>query len=188
MNDFISSFVAHWMAFWSSVQFQLDFATAAIAVIALWISHRASRNQARLNVETLRVQRDNDLITWTNGVIDTLVGVEFLLRDWVRQPTQFLAMRDGYLAQLSAAIDKGRLYFPKFVLDTIGPRTVPTPQNPTIPDRLVEIYDLIKDLEVQNPDTIDKARSNLLHRKRAFLTQAQSEVDPQRREKFLKGH
>jgi hypothetical protein len=188
MNDFIAHFPAQWAAFWSSVQFQLDFATAAIAVIALWISHRTSRNQARLTVETLRVQRDNDLITWTNGVIDTLVGIEFLLRGWVRQPTQFLTVRDNFLAQLSAEIDKARLYFPKFALDTIGPRTVPTPQNPSIPDRLVEIYDLIKDIDLQNPELIDKTRAALLTKKREFLAHAQSEVDPQRREKFLKGH
>jgi hypothetical protein len=186
MNDVISTMAANWTAFWTSIQFQLDFAAAAIAVIALWISRRAARNQERLSIETLRVQRDNDLITWTNGVIDTLVGIEFLLRDWVRQPADFAAVRDGYLADLSAWIDKGRLYFPKFALDVIGPRTEPAPHDLAVPDRLVEVYDLIKGVDAQHPESIETARHDLLLRKRAFMTHAQAEVDPQRRVKFLK--
>jgi hypothetical protein len=187
MNDVLAWIVAHWETFRNNVQFQFDLAAAAIAVIALWISSKASRTQQRLSIEALRVQRDNDLINWTNGVIQTLVGIEFLLRDWVRQPTQFLGKRDGYLAELSAWIDKGRLYFPKFALDIIGPRTEPAPSALTIPDHLVEIYDLIRSLDVQHPDRVDKARHELLMKKRAFMSHAQAEVDPQRRVRFLKG-
>jgi hypothetical protein len=187
MNEFLARVAPYWQTFWGAFQFQLDFATAAIAVIAILIARRASHNQERLSVETLRVQRDNDLIKWTNGVIETLVGIEFLLRDWVRQPTQFLTKRDDYLAQLSAWIDKGRLYFPKFALDIIGPRTEAPPVDLTIPDRLVEIYDLIKGLDLHHPETIDKTRHELLLKKRAFMSHAQAEIDPHRRVRFLKG-
>jgi hypothetical protein len=187
VNDLLTRIAPPWHDFWSNVQFHLDLAAAAIAVIAIWISRRASRGQERLSVESLRVRRDNDLIHWTNGVIETLVGIEFLLRDWVRQPTQFLAKRDGYLAELSAWIDKGRLYFPKFALDVIGPRTEPPPTALSVPDRLVEIYDLVKGLDVQHPDHVEKARHELLMKKRAFMAHAQAEVDPQRRVRFLKG-
>jgi hypothetical protein len=78
VSEFLSALQPYWKAFWGALQFQLDFAAAAIAVIALVISRRAARNQARLAIETLRVQRDNDGILWTDHVIDTLVGVEFL--------------------------------------------------------------------------------------------------------------
>ena len=69
------------------------------------------------------------IVSFASSIGATLafLSARFLLRDWVRQPTQFLAKRDGYLAELSAWIDKGRLYFPRFALDVIGPRTEPPP-------------------------------------------------------------
>jgi hypothetical protein len=189
VNDIISTLSPYWQTFWQSVQLQLDLAAAAIAVVALVVSRRAYRNQERLSLETLRVQRDNDVIQWTNGVIDTLVSVEFHLRDWARnmQPQQFVAKRDQYLADLSAAIDKGRLYFPHFALDVIGPKTAspPAAERQAILDRLVDIYDLIKGLDPRAPDEIDKAREILLLRKRAFMAHAQREVNPQRRRQFV---
>ena len=151
MNELISMLTPYWQALmqWLSqpVQLQLDLAAAAIAVVALVASRRAARNQERLSVESLRIQRDNDVIQWTNGVIDMLVAIEFHLRDWARnmQPQQFVAKRDEFLGELSATIDKGRLYFPHFAMDVIGPRTSPPPpvERQAILDRMVDIYDVI---------------------------------------------
>ncbi len=189
MNDIISTLAPYWQTFSQAVQLQLDLAAAAIAVVALVVSRRAYRNQERLSLETLRVQRDNDVIQWTNGVIDILVSIEFHLRDWARimQPQQFVAKRDQFLADLSAAIDKGRLYFPHFVMDIIGPPTAPPPaaERQAMLDRLVDIYDLIKGLDPRVPDEIDKAREILLLRKRGFMAHAQREVNPQRRRQFI---
>jgi hypothetical protein len=193
VSDFISTLSPYWQSLWQSlsqsVQLQLDLAAAAIAVVALVVSRRAYRNQERLSLETLRVQRDNDVIQWTNGVIDTLVSIEFHLRDWARamQPQQFVAKRDEFLADLSAAIDKGRLYFPHFAMDVIGPRTAAPPpaERQAILDRLVDIYDLIKGLDARMPDEIEMAREKLLLRKRGFMAQAQREVNPQRRRQFI---
>ena len=189
MNDIISTLAPYWQAFSQAVQLQLDLAAAAIAVVALVVSRRAYRNQERLSLETLRVQRDNDVIQWTNGVIDILVSIEFHLRDWARimQPPQFVAKRDQFLADLSAAIDKGRLYFPHFAMDIIGPPTAPPPaaERQAMLDRLVDIYDLIKGLDPRLPVEIEKAREILLLRKRGFMAHAQREVNPQRRRQFI---
>jgi len=189
VNDIISTLAPYWQAFSQAVQLQLDLAAAAIAVVALVVSRRAYRNQERLCLETLRVQRDNDVIQWTNGVIDILVSIEFHLRDWARimQPQQFVAKRDQFLADLSAAIDKGRLYFPHFAMDIIGAPTAPPPaaERQAMLDRLVDIYDLIKGLDPRLPDEIDKAREILLLRKRGFMPHAQREVNPQRRRQFI---
>jgi len=189
VRDLISTLLSYWEPFWQSVQLQLDLAVAAIALVALFIWRRAARNQERLSLETLGVQRDNDVIQWTNGVIDTLVSVEFLMRDWVRnmQPQQFMAKRDEFLADLSAAIDKGRLYFPHFSMDIIGPATAspPSAEREAILDRLVDIYDLVKGLDPRAPAEIDKARGVLLLLKRGFMAHAQREVNPQRRRQFI---
>ena len=84
-------------------------------------------------------------------------------------------------------MDQGRLYFPKFEGDAIVPGTAPPPKEdpPYILDRLVLIYDLIKDLDPRNPGPIQHAQTTLLLRKRGFIAHAQREVDPKRRLQFL---
>jgi hypothetical protein len=108
-------------------------------------------SQHRFAVETIRNARDTDVIGWTNGVIDVVVAIEFLVRDWSRSlsPKEFTTQRDDQLARLSAMIDKGRLFFPNFSHDVVG-TDKPLAfrgHRQAILDRLVEIYDLIKDLD-----------------------------------------
>ena len=175
----------------SPITLQIDLATAAIALIALVFSIWSFRNQRRVASETLRVQRDNDIIQWSDRTIETLVGMEFLLRDadsYV-QPQPFPLRRDGYLAQLSALIDQGRMYFPKFEGDVIVPSEAPALKEdpPYILDRLVVIYDLVKDADPRSPRELKQAQSVLLIRKRGFIAHAQREVDPKRRLQFLQG-
>jgi hypothetical protein len=174
----------------SPATLQFDLAAALVALIALVFSVWSFRNQRRITIETMRTQRDNDVIGWTNDAIDVLVAIEFLLRDWTSrlQAEEFVRRRDSYLATLSATIDKGRLYFPKFALDVIGEEKPAVDQRgrPAILDRLVDIYDLIKDLDPRRPNVIEAVRTNLMLKKRAFISHAQSEVDPDRRLRFLR--
>jgi hypothetical protein len=178
--------------FAKEITLQIDLATTAIALIALIFSVWSFYHQRRITIETIRVQRDNDVIGWTNGAIDVLVGAEFLLRDWAHylSPREFSAKRDDYLARLSAIIDKGRLYFPNFVRDVVGTE-MPSAfrgRRHEILDRLVEIYDLIKALDPANPAAIEAVRNELMLKKRAFVSHAQSAVEPNRRLLFLKDH
>jgi hypothetical protein len=187
----VSAYLSQFAAALAPITLQIDLATAAIALIALVFSIWSFRNQRRLSIETLRVQRDNDIIGWSNKAIATLVNIEFLLRDWNRQPPAqpFASRRDAFLAELSTLIDQGRLYFAKFDSDVIAPGSAPALADEPfyILDRLVLIYDLIKDLDTRNPVEIDKAKTVLLLRKRAFIAHAQREVDPNRRQQFLQG-
>jgi len=177
--------------FLAPASLQFDLAAAMVALVALVFSIWSFRHQRRISIETLRIQRDNDVIKWTDGVIETLVGIEFLLRNRARysDAQDFSAKRDDFLAALSAVIDQGRLYFPNFARDVIEPAEQPPPQSSdAVLDHLVDIYDLVKDLDSRHPETIEKARRLLLLRKRAFMARAQSEVEPQRRLRFLKAY
>jgi hypothetical protein len=124
-----------------------------------------------------------------NQTIEILVGIEFFLRDTGRpsQQLQFGGKRDEFLARLSAAIDKGRLYFPSFTLDVVPPEKPKQSTNDRdILNKLVRVYDLIRVLEPQNAPAIEAARTHLLLEKRAFMADARAEVQPQRRRDFLK--
>ena len=169
---------------------QFDLAAALVALVALLFSIVTFLHQRRISIETLRNHRDNDIISWMNHTIEILVGIEFFLRDTSRpsQQLQFAGKRDEFLARLSATIDKGRLYFPSFTLDVVPPEK-PKRQNADdhdILNKLVRVYDLIKDLEPQNASALEGVRTRLFQEKRAFMADARAEVQPQRRRDFLK--
>ena len=51
------------------VAFQIDLAAAALAVVALLFSFWSGRRQRRIERETLRLQRDPDVIAWSNACL-----------------------------------------------------------------------------------------------------------------------
>jgi hypothetical protein len=55
-------------------------------------------------------------------------------------------------------------------------------------DRLVEIYDLVKDLDAGIVKQIEAVRKPLLSKKKAFVSEVQSAVDPRRRQMFIVRH
>jgi hypothetical protein len=185
----VSDLVAKLATYLSPATLQFDLAAALVALVALLFSIVTFIQQRRISLETLRIQRDNDVIGWLNQTIEILVGIEFFLRDASRpsQQLQFGSKRDEFLARLSGAIDKGRLYFPSFTLDVVPPeKPAAHDHERDILNKLVRIYDLIKLLEPQNASAIEMARKGLLLEKRAFMADARAEVQPQRRRDFLK--
>ncbi len=184
----MSELISKLATYLSPATLQFDLAAALVALVALVFSAVTFYQQRRISIETLRIQRDNDVIHWMNRTIDVLVGIEFFLRDAGRyaQQQQFTIKRDEFLAQLSAAIDKGRLYFPSFTLDVIAPEKPPARDHDRdILNKLVRTYDLIKFLEPQSAAAVDAARLRLLLEKRAFMADARAEVQPQRRRDLL---
>ena len=181
-----------WLAdLFAPVAIQFDLAAAAVALIALLFSIVSFYRQRRLSMETLRLQAENDLIGWLNATIKTLVSVEFLLRDWSRNPQlmqdgQFGPNRDEHLEAISIAIDQGRMYFPKFPLDRIDGKAPSADAPRDVLDDLVEIYDLVLKVDPNKPALIDAARMSLLLKKRTFLSHAREKIDFYRRNQFLK--
>ncbi len=166
---------------------QFDLAAAAVALVALLFSVVSFYRQWRLGIETLRLQAENDLLGWLNKVIETLVSVEFLIRSANRNAlVQFTSSRDSHLEAISVAIDKGRMYFPKFPLDKIGPDAPSADAPHDLLDDLVEIYDLVLKLDPQKPALVDAAKHSLLLKKRAFLSHVREKIDLSRRNQFLK--
>ncbi len=171
------------------IAIQLDLAAAAIACVAFAFSVVAYFKQRKLAIVTLRIQRDNDIIAWTNSAIDTIIQIEFLLRECARSATgeQLAGKRDELLISLSATIDKGRLYFPVFSLDVVASEPAPRKdERPAILNHLVEIYDLVSGVNLKDGAIAELAKSEVLKKKRAFLKHARSEVDIQRRDTLLK--
>jgi hypothetical protein len=170
----------------------IDLASALIALLALLFSFWTWRHQNRLRRRVLLAQRDSGLIHWIELTIDTIVGIEFFLRSWT-PTTDFArcsAERNDHLAKLAATIDKGRLYFPTFMSDVVVGQSGPRPPSAEparkrrrhktqlmLLDCLVEIYDLTKDVDLENEKAVQQARQDMMITKRDFVSAAQNEVE-----------
>ena len=66
--------------FGHEITLQVDLATTAIAVMAFLVSVWLGWRQSRLDVESLRQQRDTDIIHWSNSALGACCHAEMLLR------------------------------------------------------------------------------------------------------------
>jgi hypothetical protein len=181
----------------SELALQIDLAAAAIAVLALVFSIRATARQRRLERETLRLQRDSDIIAWSNACLENLCHAEMLMRPQFASVTasdDYERRRLETLADLSCCIDRGRLYFPNRDADKYGlerERAYQGKRHPVL-DRLVWVYDMLSE-EIAHSSPADVAgreavRDRGVKCKREFISGVQSEVDPRRRVEFLHTH
>ena len=178
------------------VAFQVDLAAALIAVVALVYSIRSGARQRRLERETLRLQRDSDIIAWSNACLAGLCQAEMLMRTEYAAVTpepEFEKRRYETLAALSCAIDRGRMFFPNREHDKVGldREGAFRGRRHAVLDRLVWVYDLLSDVTHRTPATPEERqqiREQSIAHKRHFISEVQSEVDPRRRISFLEQH
>ncbi|MGE3065813.1 MAG: hypothetical protein AB7K67_09505 [Hyphomicrobiaceae bacterium] len=184
------------MRFGSELAFQVDLAAAAIAVLALVFSFRATKRQAHLERETLRQQRDSDVINWSNDCLDALCHAEMMMRpEYVRATvsSEYEKGKLACLAQISCCIDRGRLFFPNNQDGRFGLNKEAAFQGHRHPvlDALVGVYDLLSKTAHEtsvNEVERQKIRDFSVGLKRDFISRVQADVDPRRRLQFIKSH
>lgn len=180
----------------SELALQVDLAAAAIAVLALLFSIRAGRRQRRHERETLHLQRNSDIIAWSNACLASLVQGEMLLRPEfvaVADEREFEKRRYQVLAELSCCIDRGRMFFPNRDADRVGldKEGAFRGHRHAVLDRLVWIYELLAKVSYRSPAEAAERqhlREEAITHKRHFISEVQSEVDPRRRISFLEQH
>ena len=184
------------MAWLPGVDLQVDLAAAAIAVLALIFTWRTGRRQTRLERETLRLQRDSDVIAWSNSCLSSVCRAEMLLRPQYPATTaenDYERTRFEVLAELSCNIDRGRLFFPNRDAHRFGLEKESAFRGKRHPvlDRLVWIYERLSDVTYSQPaDGAERKaiRDQVITCKREFISEVQSEVDPRRRVQFFEQH
>lgn len=184
------------MTLGSELALQIDLAAAAIAVVALLFSVWTGRRQRRLERETLRLQRDSDIIAWSNACLANLCQAEMLMRPEYTAAvaeTDFERQRYEALAAISCSIDRGRMFFPNREHDRVGldREAAFRGRRHAVLDRLVGVYDLLSKVshrEPTEPSQRLEIREQSVTHKRHFISEVQSEVDPRRRISFLEQH
>jgi hypothetical protein len=164
-----------------------------IAVAAAASSLYFSLRGARLQKESLRVQRDNDILSWGNQTIDNLSRLESIAYMDVAHITlvhEFNAKKIEYMAVLSSAIDKGRMYFPNVQREEHGVHKDSAFRGHRRPilDALVGAYSAAEQFKFGDAGAMLKVKDEINLSRRRFVAELQKSVDPDRRLRFLAEH
>ncbi len=192
------------IALWSAVG---QVSAAFLALIALVISFRTARHQTEtserlaseqaasnerlardhqaLLFEQVGIQRDSDILRWTEQVIDLLSDADSFAAELGVAPFDSLAdaRRRRLQSRLSALIDHGRMYFPNERMEAKG---AANPQayrgyRQAILDALVFSYEALKDAHLVNSEPEAHALcAKIVGFRRQFVSEAQAAINPHR--------
>ncbi len=159
--------------------------SALLALASFLLNWRVVRRQTAMQYESLKAQLDADIIAWSNGVIDLLTQAAWLAesRGVALSALEFQQNKHRTMPLLSAAVDKGRLFFPNVRADGTsaykerayrGGR--PFLLNPIV----FALYALdALDHVTQEPD-LESCRY-FIRCRREFVSELQQILDPRRR-------
>jgi hypothetical protein len=181
------------MSFNPEIGLHVDLAAALIALVALVISIMVSRHQSRVALENLRLQRDSDIIKWSNRAVDHLCSAEMILRQEYHLFTaesEYERTRLSLIRDLSSCIDQGRLFFPNLKTDRHGenkPGAYQGYRHPVL-DCLVATHNVLENNDVRREDAavFETDRNNVTGFKKLFISRLDSELDPRGIVRFLK--
>jgi len=170
-----------------------DVLSPSLAIAGAASSLYFALRSAKIQRESLRVQRDNDVLGWGNATIDTLSKLESIgLIDGSHPEltTQFQLKKVEYMADLSAMIDKGRMYFPNVHKDAHGMHKDSAFRGYRRPilDALADAYRAGERYQFGDSSPMQAVRQEINLSRCRFVSELQKSVDPDRRLKFLAQH
>lgn len=173
-----------------------QFLAAFLALVALVISVRTARAQqilserlarehAQLLFEQVRMQRDSDILQWTQDCVRLLSRAESLFETYDPADISPDAREDlrDVRHRLSALIDYGRLFFPNSNPDKKGFDNPAAYQGfrQRILTRLVSVYGIVGKFEKYKSAEQRRERlARLNDLRRQFVSEAQLAIDPRR--------
>ncbi len=189
MNEFLSAatrFIAglqptDWLAFGS-----------AIAAIASFLLNRATVDrQQKMQFESLRAQRDSELMAWAGETIERLSDAHGLVRDrrdGLMSDTEFAQRRSVMRVRLSALLDRGRLFFPNAPVDgldeTDKEHAFRGKRRPAL-DAITRAYRIVSDMGKKADYDLSQGVRDIVSQKRLFVSEVFADIDPRRRREAL---
>jgi hypothetical protein len=170
-----------------------DLLPPLVAICAAASSVYFAMRGASIQKESLRVQRDTDVLTWGSRTIETLAKLESISAIGGAHPdlvVRFHVAKIDCMAELSAAIDKGRMYFPNVRKDVHGTNKDPAFRGYRRPilDALADAYHASSNYQYGDAAAMQAIRKEINLARRRFVSELQRSVDPDRRLRFLAQH
>lgn len=180
MQDFFETLgIEHWLAIGSAV----------LALASFILNLRLVARQEKRNAVAMKLAHDSDIIRWADEVIALLAAAQEMVAEKGVSfgDAEFPARRSSVRAQLSALIDRGRLFFPNREDGDYGKDKEAGYQGRRHPalDILVDAYAHINDSGA-SPGPDRDAIAALTSVRRKFLAEVFQAVDPVRRGEKVK--
>ncbi len=180
MADFFANF---------GIEQGLAIGSALLALASFILNLRLVGRQEKRNAVAMKMAHDSDVIRWSDDVIALLASTqEMLIEKGVSYPeAEFRGRRSAARAQLSALIDRGRLFFPNRADGDYGAEKEVGFQGRRHPalDVLVEAYAQI-DKSGAPPGPDREVSDQLTVCRRKFMAEVFKSVDPVRRGEKMK--
>lgn len=144
-----------------------------------------AREHQALLIEQVSIQRDSDILRWTEQVIDILSDADSFVAELGTLAFDDLAeaRRRRLLSRLSALIDHGRMYFPNERPEAKGAGNplAYRGHRQAILDALVFSYEALKEAPlVKSAPEATELCAKILGFRRQFVSEAQAAINPHR--------
>ncbi|MDX2234674.1 MAG: hypothetical protein NW200_09260 [Hyphomonadaceae bacterium] len=172
---------AEWLAF-----------VSAIAAAWSFLLNRATvKRQEIMQLESLRAQRNSDLLDWASETIERLADAHALVRerrDGLMSDEEFLRRRSDMRARLSASLDRGRLFFPNAPVENVDEsgkeQAFRGKRRPAL-DALTRAYRVVSDMGKDPAFDLSEGVRRIVTEKRLFVSEVFADIDPRRRRDVL---
>lgn len=171
---------------WMSAHFaQVLTAVSALVAIVSALSARAeTRKQQNLRTEQLRQSIDAASLEWGNAAIDTLVKAAAFARTRHMQQSEpgFQGGKTNLLINLSALVERGRMFFPNLNEDMKGAEKEGAYRGhrPPILDAIMWAYYEMEAMTRDSGPTGDNSAEFFDNCRRLVVSELQAHLDPRR--------
>lgn len=164
--------------------------SALLAVVSLVLNYAVVARQTRLQMETLKVELDREVIAWAESAIAALSRAAGLARGrgGLYGPEEFQRLTYETEIELSAMTDRGRLFFPNESPHLVGQHKEAAFQGvrPPVLDALVFACCQLQRLMSESGGPDAAAAEFLVNCRRLVASEAQNAIDPRRRSQVLR--
>lgn len=172
-----------------SLEQWIGIGSAVLALLSFILNLRLVARQEKRNSVAMKMAHDSDVIRWSDEVVSLLAAAQEMLSEKGVSygEMEFAHRRSSARAQLSALIDRGRLFFPNRADGDYGKEKEAGFQGrrQAVLQVLVEAYGLIdKSGAIPGPDR--DAVTQLTTHRRKFMGEVFKAVDPVRRGQHIK--
>ncbi len=164
--------------------------SALLALASLLLNWTVVRRQTQLQFESLKAQMDAEVLAWAHEAINLVSQAEGLARGCgvTHAPDEFRRVAHETAQRLSAAADRGRLFFPNMTPHAHGQHKEAAFQGFRQPILDAVIFACAQ-LERMIPDASgpDEEGAAFLNKcRRLLVSEAQNAVDPRQRRQMLR--
>lgn len=164
--------------------------SAALALISLLLNWFVVRRQIAMQFEELKAQMDSEVIAWAQESIDLISQAVALAqgRGVNYSPTEFRRVAHETAQKLSAAADRGRLFFPNQAPHAHGQHKEAAFQGHRQPilDAVVFSCGQLERIAPDGGGADEEAVAFLIKCRRLLVSEAQNAIDPRRRNQMLR--